>query len=38
MKKHIVDNLFTTKTGLSIATELEKDSDERLVELNELIK
>ena len=38
MKKHIVDNLFTTKSGLSIATALEKDSDERLVELNELIK
>ena len=38
MKKHIDDNLFTTKTGLEIAKKLVVDSDERVIELNEINK
>jgi len=38
MKKHIDDNLFTTKTGLSIAKELTEDSDERVDELLKILE
>ena len=38
MKKHIVDNLFTTNTGLSIAKKLTEDSDERVDELLKILE
>ena len=38
MKKHIVDNLFTTNTGLSIAQKLTEDSDERVDELLKILE
>jgi len=38
MKKHIIDNLFTTKTGLSIAQKLTDDSNERVDELLKILE